>query len=316
MNAAIFLHLIFGFFALGAPQVSYSSKTIAVGKGPDALFLTPDERYLYVANVEDTIVSVIDTHTDRVVKTLNTVDYPWGFARVVATNWVAVSGWGQGVDLVDFTRHRIERSRRYDLHLGGIAATRDGGSLYVVATDSNEVLKLAVPSLEIQARYATGQGPDGIGLSADEKTLFVTDTRDGTISMIDVRNGKRSVLKVGGKPELVHASHDRRLLFISNFFENKVHVLDTASKTIVHEITGLDGPEEAVLSADESTLYVVSFNRSEVLVYDAKTYRRKALAIKTGNKPIGVAPLSRLPKLYVSNYGDNTVTVVEFRTPK
>ena len=29
--------------------------TIQVGKGPDAIFLTPDESYVYVANVEDTL---------------------------------------------------------------------------------------------------------------------------------------------------------------------------------------------------------------------------------------------------------------------
>ena len=38
------------------------TQTIAVGKGPDALFLTPDENYLYVANVEDSFIRVIAIH--------------------------------------------------------------------------------------------------------------------------------------------------------------------------------------------------------------------------------------------------------------
>ena len=54
-------------------------ETIPVGKGPDALFLTPNERYLYVANVEDSFISVIDTRTDKVVRTIDGTDYPWGF---------------------------------------------------------------------------------------------------------------------------------------------------------------------------------------------------------------------------------------------
>ncbi|RKY92958.1 MAG: hypothetical protein DRQ13_09960, partial [Ignavibacteriae bacterium] len=33
-------------------KVQNEEKTIKVGKGPDALFLTPDEKFLYVANVE------------------------------------------------------------------------------------------------------------------------------------------------------------------------------------------------------------------------------------------------------------------------
>ena len=35
-----------------------SSSVVYVGKGPDALFLTPDKSFLYVANVEDTLISV------------------------------------------------------------------------------------------------------------------------------------------------------------------------------------------------------------------------------------------------------------------
>lgn len=54
------------------PQPKHAEpKTVKVGKGPDALFLTPDERYLYAANVEDSYVSVIDTQSDEVVMTID-----------------------------------------------------------------------------------------------------------------------------------------------------------------------------------------------------------------------------------------------------
>ena len=98
------------------------AQTIAVGKGPDALFLTPGEKYLYVANVEDAFISVIDTRTDKVVQTIDGTDYPWGFTRLGESNLVAVSGWDRGVDVIDFTTHKIVRSKRYEHNLGGIAS--------------------------------------------------------------------------------------------------------------------------------------------------------------------------------------------------
>ena len=106
-----------------------ASKVVSVGKGPDALFLTPDERFLYVANVEDTHVSVIDTESDRVVTTVDTVDYPWGFTHLGNTSLVAVSGGGQGIAVLDFTAHQVVRRATYDRHLGGIVSNTEGTRL-------------------------------------------------------------------------------------------------------------------------------------------------------------------------------------------
>ena len=290
------------------PQVKQDN--IAVGKGPDALFLTPNEDFLYVANVEDTFISVIDTRTDKVVQTIDGTDYPWGFTRLGETNLVAASGWDKGVDLIDFTTHKIVKSKRYDQNLGGITSTKDGKTLFVIATDANKVFKIDANSLEITDEFQTGNGPDGVGISKDNSKIYVTNTKDGTISVINLATKKAYVIKTGGKPELIHYNEDHSLLYISNFVGNKVHILDTEKDKIIHEITGLDGPEEAVLSKSEKTLYVVNFNSSKVFSYDAKTYEKTAEEFSVGTKPIGIVSAANDNKLYVSNYGDNAVSVI------
>ncbi len=102
-----------------------SSITISVGKGPDAMFLTPDENFLYIANVEDSFISVIDTRTDKVVKTIDGADYPWGFVRLGESNLVAVSGYDKGVDIIDFFTHKIVRSYWFEQNFGGIVASKE-----------------------------------------------------------------------------------------------------------------------------------------------------------------------------------------------
>ncbi|MFQ5675825.1 MAG: YncE family protein, partial [bacterium] len=213
-------------------------------------------------------------------------------------------------DVIDFTTHKIVRSERYEYNLGGITATKDGKTLFVVATDANKVLKIDARSLAVVDEYATGNGPDGIGISKDDRKIYVTNTKDGTISVINLKTKKVRVIKTSGKPELIHSNADRSLLYISNFFENKVHILDVSTDKIVYEITGLDGPEEAVLSKSEKTLYVVNFNISKVFSYDVKTYRKLAEEFKVGTKPIGIVSAWNDTKLYVSNYGDNAVSVI------
>ncbi|GAB4377225.1 MAG: hypothetical protein Kow0042_24660 [Calditrichia bacterium] len=311
-------YVLFLFFMLLFTQAAVAQplqmvKTIPVGKGPDALFLTPDENFLYVANVEDNFVSVIDTRKDTVVQTIQDVNYPWGFSRLGRSHLVAVSGWDKGVYVIDSRAHQIVRQKRYEQNLGGIASSSEGKTLFVVGTAVNQVFKIDAATLEIVDSSATGNGPDGVGISGDDSKIYVTNTRDGTISIIRLKNKKTQLIRTGGKPELIHYNHDHSCLFISNFLKNKIHILDTGTDKIIHEITGLDGPEEAVLSPDETRLYVVNFNRSLIYVYDAKTFRKLPQEYRAGTKPIGVMPVKKGNKLYVSNYGDNSVGVMKLQ---
>ncbi|MFD2588567.1 YncE family protein [Maribacter sp. 4G9] len=285
-----------------------SSSVVYVGKGPDALFLTPDKSFLYVANVEDTLISVIDTQTDKVLKNIEGIRYPWGFAQLAESNLLAASGYDKQVVIIDSDNHTIIKEKLFETHIGGITANKKGNLIYVIAIDDNKVFQLEATTLNILKTFSTGKGPDGIGISEDDSKLFVTNTEDGSISVIDIETGKQSIITTGGKPELIHSNEDRSLLYISNFFGNKIHIIDTKNGEIVKEIENIKTPEEAVLSEDENLLYVVSFDLSEVYVYDAVSLKKKSISYKTGNKPIGVIPIGS--KLYVSNYGDNSISII------
>ena len=301
-------------FARGLKNVVLAKNTkinnVSVGKGPDALFLTPDEKFLYVANVEDTFISVIDTKEDKVIKMIDVTNYPWGFTRLGNSKFVAVSSWDKGIDIIDFTKHEVVQSKSYEYNLGGIISTKDGKHIFVVAPEKNKAFKIDANSLDIVDEYETGDGPDGIGISKNDKKIYTANTKDGTISIINLDDKSSRVIKTGGKPELIHSNHDKTKLFISNFFKNLVHILDTENDKVIKEINGLDGPEEAVLSKSEKVLYIVNFNSSKVYTYDAFTYEKLDKEYSVGNKPIGIAPADNGTKLFISNYGDNSITVI------
>ena len=180
----------------------------------------------------------------------------------------------------------------------------------------NSALKIDAYSLKILDSYKTGNAPDGIGISKDDTKIYTTNTTDGTISIIDTKSKKTKLIEVGGKPELVHYNHDHSLLFISNFKLNKVHIVNTETDKIIHEINGLNSPEEAVISKSEKLLYVVNFGSKKINVYDAANYQKLDQEYSVGNKPIGVFSALNDTKLFVSNYGDNTVSVINLEKQK
>jgi len=288
-----------------------NQKTVKVGKGPDALFLTPDEKYLYVANVEDNFISIISTEKEEVVGKIEGIKYPWGFTRCGSSNTVAVSGYDKQISLIDFTTHKVIKQKDYKFNLGGITSSNDGNFYYVIGTETQKAYKIDSHNLNIVDEYKTGNGPDGIGISKDNSKIYTTNTKDGTISVINLKTKKTKILNFGGgKPELIHYNKNHSLLFISNFTLNKIHIISTETDKILHELTALSSPEEAVLSQNEKLLYVVNFGSKKVLVYDATTYQKLDMEYSVGNKPIGIVSALNDTKLFVTNYGDNTVSVI------
>ena len=143
--------------------------------------------------------------------------------------------------------------------------------------------------------------------------MYITNTKDGTILIINLNDKLKKILNTGGKPELVHANHDRSKLYISNFNNNLVHIIDTEKDVIIKDIKGLDGPEEAVLSKSGKVLYIVNFNSSKVLTFDADSFEKLIEEYTIGKKPIGIISAMNNTKLYISNYGDNSVTVIKIK---
>ena len=285
--------------------------TISVGKGPDALFLTPDELKLYVANVEGTSISVINTNTDKVTKTIEGFQNPWGITKI-SNSKIIVSNYGGQVTVVDFQTEAVVGEKTFSTKFGGITSNADGSTLFVIAIPEKKVYKLDATTLDSLDSYDTGNNPEGVELSSNDSLLMVTNTSDGTISIINVNNKSTSLLSPGGKPELIHATKNGSKIYVSNFTLNKVHVLNGLTGQLEQDLEGFDGPEEAVESSDGKFLYVVNFNSSSVNCFEVENYKKLDESHKTGMKPIGVMPLSDNKKIYISNYGENTVSVIEF----
>jgi DNA-binding beta-propeller fold protein YncE len=261
--------------------------------------------------VEGTTVSVINTSTDKVTKTIEGFENPWGFTKISNSKMV-VSNYGGQITVIDFQNDALVDEKTFSTKFGGITSSTDGSTLFVVAIPEKKVYKLDATTLDSLDSYDTGNDPDGVELSSNDSLLIVTNTSDGTISIINVNNKSTSMLSPGGKPELIHANRNGSKIYVSNFTLNKVHVLNGLTGQLEKDIEGFDGPEEAVESPDGKYLYVVNFNSSSVDCFEVFDYKKLDESHKTGLKPIGIMPLSNNKKAYVSNYGDNNITIIKF----
>jgi YVTN family beta-propeller protein len=137
---------------------------IAVGKGPEGIDISPDDKEVWAANSGDGTVSVIDTATSKVTHTFNahtkhsnrlkfTMDGKLALISDPATDELIV---------VDADTKKIVKQLNVGRGPGGILIAPGGERAYVALAGDNAVAVIDLHTLEITQRIPTGPGPDGM----------------------------------------------------------------------------------------------------------------------------------------------------------
>ena len=150
--------------ARGAGPLAWAVGTIAVGKGPEALDISPNGTELWVAHSRDGGVSVIDVASRTVVHTLDLRTKRSNRLKFTPDGaLVLISDLDAGELVVVDARARVEVKR---LPLGrspeGILVEPGGARAYVAVTGDNVVAVVNLETLQVVGRIETGAGPDGM----------------------------------------------------------------------------------------------------------------------------------------------------------
>ena len=157
--------------------------------------------FAYVPNEKDGTVSVIDTTTDTIVKTLPK----------------------KGV---------------FGKKIQAVALSQDGNKLFVVVRDKNSVAVVDLVKGKQERLIKVGDEPEGITVSPDGSILAACLEEENAVSFVDLKNYKvTDTSKTQGKnPEHCEFSIDGKWLLASNEKSGDVDVFDVASRQSVHLI--------------------------------------------------------------------------------
>ncbi len=281
-------------------------KQSSLGDLPLNAVLSPDGSHLLVANsgAGEQSLQVVSTATGGAVQTIrydapNSVFY--GLAYSPGGTRAYASGGGSNV------------IHTYDVAPSGtLSATTDislglSGSLY--------------PDL------GTGPWPAGLSLGADGTTLYVADNLANAVSVVDTTGATAPfTIPVGSFPYTTLADPMTNKVYVSNWGDNTVSVINTSSNTVAATVTvGLANtvgkatshPSAMALSPD-GFLFVALSNSDAIAVVDTRGSTPR-LVRRLSDASYPGAPLSSSPqgltvspdgtRLYVANAGDNAVAV-------
>jgi len=148
---------------VSGPQ-GWNETVIPVGKGPEGIDLSPDEKELWAAHSRDGGVSIIDLAGKKVIGTIdvatrrsNRLKFTPDGKRVLISDLEA----GDVVVLDVPSRKEIKRMK-LGRNPEGILMMPDGSRAYVAVASDNQVATIDLKTLEVTGHIPTGSGPDGM----------------------------------------------------------------------------------------------------------------------------------------------------------
>jgi YVTN family beta-propeller protein len=165
---------------------------IHVGSKPLGVAITPNEKCVYVANSGSNNVSVIDTATNTVIKTIPVGAQPYGVAVNLSGTKVYVTNQeSANVSVIDTVTNTVTASIPVEKYPHGVAVTPDEkwvyvanhnkliGTVSIINTTTNTVIK----------KIQVGSNPCGVAVTHDGKWVYVTtsgsENDPGSVSVID-----------------------------------------------------------------------------------------------------------------------------------
>lgn len=221
---------------------------ISVGDGPDRMAMTSDGKKLYVANLLSNTISVVDTSTDTVTQTIPTDIKP-----------IDVTPTPDGTRL--YVTHYYER---------GI--TLSNLRILIIDTGTDAVVgevKLP-PSTLSQKTVFTPDGKKAYTSIQDSDAVGVIDAVNNTLTqtIYGMHNVNQITVSPDGSSVFVVAATDD---VPGTNFPSKIYVINTATDTILRQLSGFNAPRGVAVTRDGTKLYVVDRKEDALKIVDLGT---------------------------------------------
>ena len=267
--------------------------TIAVGKRPRGLALSPDGKLLYVA-----------------VSGLPKCPPPLTDAQCAQLTRDADADGVAVIDTAALARTRVLKGVSDPER---VAVSRDGRRLYVSEEDAARLAVLDAASGRVLATVAVGREPEGVRVSPNGRWVLVTSEEDNTVTIIDAASyAVLARTTVGGRPRDLAFTSDSRVAYVSGEADASIYriaVPGGASSELL-KLPAQVRPMGVALDTQRGRLYVGTGRAGTVAVVALDPLSLLA-EIACGGRPWGVALGARGERLYSPDGPTGEVAIID-----
>lgn len=136
------------------------------------------------------------------------------------------------------------------------------------------VVVLDTESKSVVKTIETGRGNHQLVMDQDNKFVYVSNSYDGTVSVIDLKNlSKKADLKINGTPSSMAFSSKANALYVVNKEESAIYVVSGATNQLLGKIPCSKGIEKIAFAPGGRLGFITNPKLNTVLILDASSNR-------------------------------------------
>lgn len=267
-------------------------KTVAVGKEPHHLMLTPDQKTLLIANAAGNDVDLMNPVSGELTGKIPNIIDPYQIGYSPNNKWFVANGnrldrvdvyQAQGADL------KLAKSIKLGKTPSHVAFTADSKIAFITLQDSNELAAIDLDTQVVLWKITTGKVPAGVWLTPGDQYLLVGLTGEDNVQVIDWKNRKEvKRIHTGKGAHNFRPLGDKKHIFISNRVASTISLINMQTLEKVGDIKDLPaGPDDMEITPDGKTLWVTLRFSKKVGVIDIPSMKLMTV-IPVGKSPHGV----------------------------
>ncbi|MGH1572266.1 YncE family protein [Methylobacterium sp. P31] len=261
-------------------------------------------------------VEIVDLAAGKVVRSVPVDGAPAGIALSPDHKRAYVTRpEGHGLAVIDLDAARLVCEVPLPGGPLGVAADPRGGTVYVADWYGHRLFVLTERNgtLVADGEIAVGASPSGIAVSPDGATLYVANREADTISVVDVAARRETkVIPVGQHPFGITLDAASGRVYTANVTSDDVSVIDLAAGREIGRVP--TGRRPYVIALAQGRGFVTDQYAGSVTAFDLATLKPIA-DVDVGDHPEGIAAGGD-GRLYVANWGDNTLSVLDAHSLK
>jgi YVTN family beta-propeller protein len=318
--------------SLAAPT---AAGTIQVGQNPSFIQVAPNGKFAYITDVGAKAITVLDTVTDKVSKTIPIPEGPpqfVSFSNDGKTAYVSVydtngsvhplivfidTATGQVTGQAPVTNHtpgpsQVSPNDRYLYVPDHNSMTMSGAMKAMSGPGQDDLDVINTATKKLVGTMTLAPNPHWIAVGQDG-LLYVTNHTSGEITIVNSNTNKVvKVFPVGETPHAIYTSPDGSRLAVTSYGGAEVFIVSTATDKVVATIPVGREPLDVEYSPDGRYICTTNSEDNTVSVIDAAT-NKVIDTIKTGKQPTSIDFLPNGRQGYVTDEGSGTVEILNFR---
>lgn len=291
--------------------------TIPVGSSPQGVAVNPTTNHIYVTNVANDSVSVIDGTSSTVVATIHLTPTiaPVAVATNPTTNRIYVAnGLGSSVSVIDGTSNAIIATVGVGVKPSGVAVNPTTNRIYVTNRETGNVSVINGTSNAVIATISLGlAGPLDVAVNPSTNRIYVANSGSNNVSVIDgTSNAIIATIPIGNLPVGVAVNPGTNRIYVANtgMSANNVSVIDGSTNAVIATVPVGVNPRGIAVNTATNHIYVANQDSNNVSVIDGNS-NAVLTSVAAGTTPYGMAANPTTNRFYVTNNGSNNASVIQ-----